>query len=194
MKKILILLFICISFHAFSIDFYGVYPSHWWTGMKNSKLQLILHGENAALFTKVTINYSGVKVDKITKLESKNYIIADLTISSTAKPGKFKIILSGGGLPNEDVNYELKAKSNQNGISRVKGVTSEDLIYLIMPDRFSNDDPSNDFFEDMRDKAHDRNNPFDRHGGDLLGVQNHLDYLKDLGVTAIWMTPVVKMI
>ena len=170
MKKVFVFFLLIISLQAFSIDFYGVYPTHWWTGMKNSKLQLILHGENAGLFTKLTINYPGVKVDKITKQESKNYLIADLTISPVAKPGKFKIILSGGGLPEEDVNYELKARNNQNDISRVKGVTSEDLIYLLMPDRFSNGDPSNDFFEDMRDKAHDRNNPFDRHGGDLLGV------------------------
>jgi len=192
MKRLFVFFLLFISLSAFSIDFYSVYPTHWWVGMKNNNLQLILHGENAAMFTKVTINYPGVKIDKITKLESKNYIIADLTILSSAKPGKFKIILSGGGLANEDVSYELKARSNQDGISRIKGVTSEDLIYLIMPDRFSNGDPSNDFFNDMRDKDHDRNNPFDRHGGDLLGVQNHLDYLKDLGVTAVWMTPVVE--
>ncbi len=86
----------------------------------------------------------------------------------------------------------LKPVVQQNGKTRVQGVTAEDFIYLLMPDRFSNGDPSNDFFDDMRDPAHDRNNPFDRHGGDLQGVQNHLDYLKELGVTSIWMTPVVE--
>src|SRR5918994_1676283 len=81
MKKIFLFLFLFISLHAFSIDFYGVYPTHWW----------------------VTMNYPGVTVNKLTKVDSKNYLIVDITISSTAKPGNFKIFMSGGGLPNDDV-------------------------------------------------------------------------------------------
>lgn len=190
MKKIFFFLLIVFVNTANATDMFGVYPTHWWVGMKNPKLQIILHGENIKQFSKVSITYPGIRIDKTTKLESNNYLIVDITITASAKPGRFKIILSGGGLPAEDIRYELKPRSKENGKTRVKGVTSEDLIYLIMPDRFSNGDPSNDFFTDMRDAAHDRNNPFDRHGGDLRGVQNHLDYLKDLGATAIWMTPV----
>lgn len=191
MKKFFLILFFLILVHCslFAVD---VYPMHWWVGMKNPKLQLILHGENTGMFTKVTMNYPGVTINKITKAESKNYLFVDITVSPTAKPGIIKIVMSGGGLPSETVNYELKARSKDNGKTRVQGVTSEDLVYLIMPDRFSNGDPSNDFFTDMRDTGHDRGNPFDRHGGDLSGVQNHLDYLIDLGITAIWMTPVVE--
>jgi glycosidase len=151
-----------------------------------------MHGENAGMFTKVAINYPGVKVDKITKFESKNYIAADLTISSSAKPGRFKISMSGGGLSAEDVNYELRSRSKENGKSRIQGVTSEDFVYLLMPDRFSNGDPSNDAFNDLRDTDSDRNNKYARHGGDLKGIVNHLDYLKDLGVTTVWCTPLVE--
>src|SRR5690349_11370418 len=144
MKKIFIsflLLFFTLS--SFGIDMYGVYPTNWWVGMKNPKLQLILHGENVGLFNKVSINYPGVKVDKVSKAESKNYLFVDITIAANTKPGKFKIIISGGAPGSEDVNYELKARSNQNGKTRTMGVTSKDFIYLMMPDRFSNGDPSN---------------------------------------------------
>lgn len=192
MKKIFFFLFICISFTAFSIDFYGVYPSHWWVGMKTNKLQLLLRGENVGMFTKVTMNYPGITVNKITKTESKNYLIVDITISPTTKAGRFKIIMSGGGLPDEDVNYEFKARSKENGKSRVKGVSSEDFIYLLMPDRFSNGDPSNDIVNDYRDKEVLRDDKYARHGGDMQGIMNHFDYLKDLGVTTIWSTPLVE--
>src|SRR5436190_2517559 len=192
MKKIFFILLIVFANTANATDMFGVYPTHWWVGMKNPKLQIVLHGENIKQYSKVSITYPGIKLDKTTKLESNNYLIVDITISVAAKPGRFKIILSGSGIAAEDISYELKSRSKENGKTRVKGATSEDLIYLIMPDRFSNGDPSNDFFADMRDKDHDRNNPFDRHGGDLKGVQNHLDYLKDLGATAIWMTPVTE--
>src|SRR5689334_807875 len=162
MKRIITFLFLVTSLQSFAIDYYNTYPTHWWAGMKNTKLQLILHGDKIGLFTKVVINYPGVKIEKINRVENKNYLFVDLNIAG-AKPGKFKIMLSGTGMGTEDVSYELKSRSNQNGKTRVLGVTAKDVIYLLMPDRFSNGDPSNDFFDDMRDTGHDRNNPFDRH-------------------------------
>lgn len=154
--------------------------------MKNPKLQLMIHGKDIGNDA-VTLSYPGVKLEKVNKAENKNYLFLDLLISSAAKAGNLKIKLAG-----KTINYELKVKSKEDGSSRVQGVTSQDFIYMLMPDRFANGDPSNDHFPDMRDTAHDRNNPFDRHGGDLLGVQQHLDYIKDLGATTIWMTPVVE--
>ena len=192
MKKILLLLFIFLSIESFAIDFYAIYPTHWWVGMKNNKLQLLFHGDKVGLFEKVIIKYAGVTVTKITKTESKNYLIADIIISSLAKPGKFKIILSGGGLPDEDVSYELKNRQKDDGKTRIQGVTSKDAIYLLMPDRFANGNPSNDAFNDMRDTDADRNNKYARHGGDLKGIEDHLDYLKDLGITTIWCTPLIE--
>ena len=192
MKRIFFLIFLSITIQSFSNDLLNVYPTNWWVGMKNPKLQIILHRKNIGYYSNVSITYPGVKIEKINTPENKNYIFLDLIISPSAKPGKMKIKLNGGGLLSEDIFYELKSRSTANGKSRALGVTAKDVIYLLMPDRFSNGDPSNDFFADMRDSQHDRNNPFDRHGGDLQGVTNQLDYLKALGVTTLWMTPVVE--
>ena len=168
-----------------------IYPTHWWTGMKNNKVQLMIHGEGVGNSQQVANKYPGVQMLKLHRPENKNYLFVDLQIGAETRPGTFQIILSGNG-NRQTINYTLKKRSNENGRTRVKGVTAKDLVYLIMPDRFSNGDPSNDYFDDMRDKGHDRDNPFDRHGGDLKGIQNHLTYLEELGVTTLWMTPVVE--
>jgi glycosidase len=195
MKKFLLVLysFFLVLYSLFAQD---VYPTHWWVGMKNQNLQLMIHRDRVGQERISMIPYPGVKLLKQTKAENPNYVFIDLQISAAAKPGKIKFridnLQSPEAIPFKIFEYELKPRNPQNSKTRIKGVTSEDLIYLIMPDRFSNGDPSNDFIADMRDTGHNRNNPFDRHGGDLLGVQNHLDYLQDLGVTAIWMTPVVE--
>jgi glycosidase len=189
MKK-LILIPVSLFPVLFSLFAQDIYPTHWWAGMKNQKLQLMIHEAAIGNVNSVKTTYPGVSIIRIHHTENKNYLFIDLNIASTAKPGKVKLQLKAPGMSFEDIVYDLKPRSNQNGITRVKGVTSADVVYLIMPDRFSNGDPSNDFFNDMRDTGHDRNNPFDRHGGDLLGIQNQLDYLNDLGVTTVWMTPV----
>ena len=191
MKRFFFFFFFITTIQCYGNDIISIYPTNWWVGMKSSKLQIILHKENVGLFSNVSITYPGIRIEKINKAENKNYLFVDLVISASAKPGVMKIKLSGGGLPSEELLYKFKKRDAQNGKTRVQGVTAADFIYLLMPDRFSNGDPSNDFFSDMKDTQHDRTNPFDRHGGDLQGVTNHLDYLKDLGVTTLWMTPVV---
>jgi glycosidase len=129
---------------------------------------------------------------KIYKVESPNYIFADLVISAQTKPGTFTITLSGGGLPAEEVNYELKAKSKDDGKTRVQGISSRDFLYLLIPDRFSNGDPTNDVIPEYRDQIVDRKSMFARHGGDFKGIENHFDYFKQLGVTALWLTPIIE--
>lgn len=171
---------------------YGVYPTHWWTGMKETKLQLMVHGENVAQYSKVTITYPGIRINKIQKAESPNYLFVDLTISPTTKPGRCKVLLSGGNQPNEDFFYELKSKSKENGKTRIKGVSARDFIYLLMPDRFSNGDPSNDIVPGYRDQSSDRDNKFSRHGGDFQGILNQVGYFNQLGVTTLWLTPVIE--
>ncbi len=197
MKK-LVLVLLCGFVFLFAAASPNLYPTHWWTGMKNTSLQLIIHDEGvAAKIPMYKLSAAGMKLAEgitlkmVHRVENPNYIFLDLVIAPNARPGK-RTFTFGAGANAYSFTYELKAKSTQNGKSRVLGVTSKDLIYLLMPDRFSDGDMNNDSFDDMRDKGHDRNNPFDRHGGDLLGVQNHLDYLKDLGVTSVWMTPVVE--
>lgn len=195
MKKIPILSFLLfiIVCSIFSQEKINVYPTNWWVGMKNEKLQLIVHSTGLKTSVQnVEINYSGVKLEKVNRVESDNYLFLDLNISPDTKPGTVKIKFNRINYQPLWLNYELKEKNKEDGKTRVQGVTSKDFIYLLMPDRFSNGDTTNDFFADMRDTGHDRKNPFDRHGGDLQGVMNHLDYLKDLGITTIWMTPVVE--
>ncbi len=190
MKTKIFLLVTVIFSYSFSIaqDDIKVYPTHWFTKMKWNKLQLLIHSEGIAIgLNKVSIQYPGVTLKSFKTFESKNYLVVNVEIAATALPGKFDIRTN-----KRKISYELKAPAAGNGSSYAKGVNQTDFVYLIMPDRFSNGDPSNDVVGTYKDKDSDRKNPFDRHGGDLKGVENKLDYLKDLGVTAIWMTPVVE--
>lgn len=183
-----VLSLLILSFHASFAN--SVYPTNWWVGMKNPKLQLMLHGSNVAENT-ITIKYPGVKLEKIHKVESKNYVFIDVSISSSAKPGKLYIHLKKS---NEEWNipFELKARWKGKGEFFAQGVHSSDFIYLLMPDRFSNGDYTNDCMPGLKDQSLNRDSMYHRHGGDLQGVINHLDYLQDLGATALWMTPVFK--
>ena len=185
MRQIFVFVFALLCFDSFSQSSTRVYPTHWWTGMKNQKLQLMLRNIEG-LPSNATINYPGVKVLKVHQPANKHYLFIDLQVSNAAKPGKFNIKLG-----NNSVQYELKGRNKGRGQTRNKGVGSEDLIYLIMPDRFSNGEPSNDKIAGLRDQTLNRDSIYHRHGGDLKGVENHLDYLQDLGVTAIWMMPVI---
>jgi len=166
-----------------------VEPMFWWVGMHNPDLQLIVHGNDIAS-RKVELNYPGVKLVAVHKVENPNYLFIDLRIFSGTTPGTFPIKFIKAGEKALSYNYELKKRDHSPG--RAQGVTDKDLIYLIMPDRFSNGDPSNDSFSNMRETGINRDSMFARHGGDIQGVMNHLDYLKDLGVTAIWLTPAIE--
>ncbi len=193
MKKLFLFVFcfILIGKSYSQSEKVDVYPTNWWVGMKWNHVQLMVHSSGLkSSVQNVEINYPGVQLVKVNRVESPNYLFLDLNIAANAKPGIVKIKFNRINYQPLWINYELKAKSKEDGKSRVQGVTSKDLIYLLMPDRFANGDTTNDFFADMRDTGHDRKNPFDRHGGDLQGVIDHLDYLKDLGITTIWMTPV----
>jgi glycosidase len=166
-----------------------VEPMFWWVGMKNPKLQLIVHGNKIAE-RNVKFNYPGVKLVQVHKVENPNYLFLDLEITAVAKPGAFNIVFSKQGTQSLQYKYELKTRDRSP--NRAQGVTSKDLIYLIMPDRFSNGDPSNDSKPGMLETGVNRNQMYARHGGDIQGLMNHLDYLKDLGVTTIWLTPEIE--
>jgi len=165
-----------------------VEPMFWWVGMKNPKLQLVVHGDKIAE-RGVKLSYPGVKLTQVHKVENPNYLFLDLDISAAAKPGAFTISFTKPGTTALQYKYELKQRDHSP--NRAQGVTDKDLIYLIMPDRFSNGDPSNDSVAGMREMKVNRNQMYARHGGDIQGIMNHLDYLKDLGVTTIWLTPEV---
>ncbi len=192
MKKIILLLAAASSYVLLFAQNAEVYPTHWWVRMKNPKVQLMIHSQSIGSGSgDVTINYAGVTLEKVHKVESKNYLFADLNISPQAKPGSFKIIIKIQGKP-VVINYELKKRREGKGTKFAQGVTSSDFVYLLMPDRFSNGDESNDRIVGMKDQSLNRDSIYLRHGGDLKGVINHLDYLQNLGVTTLWMTPVLE--
>jgi neopullulanase len=185
-----LILFFVFSISIAAQDSIAVYPTHWWTGMKNNKLQLMVHGTDVAA-NRFSISYPGIKLVKTVKAENPNYVFLDLSITPGTKPGSFHIGLSNGRRESR-ITYVLKPRRAGNGTAYAQGVTQKDFIYLLMPDRFSNGDSTNDAIAGMHDTAHNRSNPFDRHGGDIQGVINHMDYLKSLGITTVWMTPVVE--
>jgi len=164
-----------------------IYPVNWWVGMKNPDLQLLVYGADAGSL-RYTINYPGVQLTGTSKVENPNYAFLNLKISAAAKPGIFDVTgISGNRKMTR--SYELKERTKQ---PKGTGVSSADFIYLLMPDRFANGDTSNDKFSTMADKAADTKNPYLRHGGDFKGITDHLDYIKELGVTALWLTPVIE--
>ena len=171
----------------FAQDAVEVYPTNWWVGMKNPKLQIMLHGSGISS-SNVIVDYPGVTINKVSKVENKNYLFVDLTVSKLAKPGTVSIRLSNG----KNISFELKPRRKGNGTEYAQGVRSEDFMYLIMPDRFANGDYNNDKLPGYKDQSLNRDSMYHRHGGDIQGVIDHLDYLKDLGITTVWLTPVLE--
>lgn len=169
---------------ARAMDVKKIAPSFWWAGMKHSELQILLYGDDLAS-SDVTVSGEGVYLEEVVKQENPNYLLLYVDLSE-AKAQTFHIQLKNGKKQLQ-IPYELKARMRKG--EDVKGFTSEDVLYLIMPDRFSNGNPENDVVKGMKETQLDRTDSFARHGGDLQGISNHLDYIADLGVTAIWLNP-----
>ena len=159
-------------------------PSFWWAGMKNPELQILLYGEGLAL-SDVSVSGEGIYLKETVRQDNPNYLLLYLDLSE-AKAQTFQILLKHGKKKLQ-IPYELKSRVRRG--EDVKGFTSEDVLYLIMPDRFANGNPENDVVDGMREKKVDRADAFARHGGDIQGISSHLDYIADLGVTAIWLNP-----
>lgn len=169
------------------------YPTHWWVGMNNPNLQLLLQGDKIGKQSLVSIQYPGVQLIKTYSPENTNYLFLDLVIGKTAKPGTLTIRCEDPQRKTVTlVSFSLHSRDQKNASTRNQGVHASDLMYLIMPDRFSNGDISNDVVRTYRDTLCERDNKFSRHGGDFQGILNHVDYLKELGVTSIWLTPVIE--
>lgn len=165
-----------------------VEPLSWWVGMK-APLQLLVQGKGISEYNVAIEGGNGVKVNKIHKADSPNYLFIDVNILKDAAPGTNYLVFSKDGKPAFKYPYEIAAR--ESGSVQRKSYTAADMIYLIMPDRFANGDPSNDSTSDTAEKA-DRSGYFGRHGGDIQGIIDHLDYIEDLGATAIWCTPLLE--
>ena len=188
-KKIVLFMLLMSSVMSMTaaVDVSRIDPTDWFVGMKDASLQLLVYGKNIKS-AEVTVDYPGVSIDSIVRLESPNYLLVYLNLKE-AKAGEM-VLNFRQGKQSKKVKYRLK-KREMAGEKRM-GFTNEDVLYMLMPDRFANGNPKNDVIKTMRDKTCDRTAPSLRHGGDMEGIRQHLDYFKQLGVTALWFTPVLE--
>ncbi|WP_445664912.1 glycoside hydrolase family 13 protein [Fodinibius sp. AD559] len=181
---LVILLTFSLSAQDYAIE--RVEPLHWWVGMENAELQVMIYGDDIGELSPA-VDYKGVTIKRIQKVENDNYLFVYLDISKDTDPGKFDIILSRDGDQELKYTYELKERE-QNSAQR-EGFNSSDVMYLITPDRFANGNPGNDSVAGYADSL-DRDDDYGRHGGDIQGIIEHLDYIDEMGFTAIWLNPV----
>jgi glycosidase len=159
-----------------------VEPANWWVGMKKTEFQILVYGPNIGKST-VVINYPGVTLKQAAKVESPNYVFLYVNVAKSTKPGMVPIKFTNGH-DKFTYSYPLKARADKSG---ALGFNASDVLYLITPDRFANGKPENDNWDDV---AVNRESPNARHGGDLEGVAKELDYMKDLGITTVWLNPI----
>ncbi len=190
MKKLFFPLFLFIfSYQLFpqNISIDKIEPQNWWQGMKLNKIQLMVYGKNLSNLS-ARFNNSSIKIAKVNRTDNPSYAFIDIEIPKNIKPGSYQLTLSNSlGSAVKDFSILQRDKSK----NRFKGFDNNDVIYLLMPDRFANGDVSNDSvagYSDYMNKIPKQG----RAGGDIQGVINQLDYFKDLGVTSLWLTPVVE--
>lgn len=189
MKKIItaLLLGTTMTMNAAKIDVAKIEPANWYVGMRDASLQLMVYGKDIKT-AEVSTDYAGVRIDSIVRLDSPNYLLVYMSLAE-AQPGTMTLNFQQGK-QKKKVAYELKAREKR-GEERM-GFTNADVLYMLMPDRFASGRTDNDQIKGMRAYRNDRSQPSLRHGGDLEGIRQHLDYFKELGVTALWFTPVLE--
>jgi glycosidase len=184
MRKIILFIFslLLTAGQLIAAEISRVEPANWWTGMKNSTLQIMVYGKNIGTLSP-SFNYPGVTLKEVAKTDNPNYLFLYLNITATAKPGTLKLQFKKG---NEVLThaFPLLARTDRNGAS---GFNQSDVMYLITPDRFANGNAGNDALDGVQINRED---PNARHGGDLDGIAQHLDYIKNMGVTTVWLNPV----
>ena len=162
-------------------------PTDWFVGMKNPQVQLMVYGKDIRT-ADVTTDYPGVRIDSLVRLDSPNYLLVYMNVKD-AQPGTMNLRFSGKGVK-QTVKYALKARKMRG--EDHKGFTNADVLYMLMPDRFASSGTDKSKIKGMLPYSINRNEPSLRHGGDINGIRQHLDYFNDLGVTALWFTPVLE--
>jgi glycosidase len=165
-----------------------VEPPNWWTKMHNPNLEILLYGKNIGVL-RPKIKSKGIKLLQYKCPENENYLFITLFINSNCQAGEFPIHLYEGKVLKSTIQYSLKERTPESDTR--KSYTPGDVIYLITPDRFANGDQTNDNIEGMLEKSN-RNSKNGRHGGDIEGIHQHLDYIANLGCTAIWINPLLE--
>lgn len=164
-----------------------VEPPHWWTGLNETRLQILIYGPSVGE-AEVSIDAAQVRSVSVDRVDNPNYVFLNLDLTESAQPGSIPITLTGSDGSKSRIDYNLKARAP--GSAEREGFSSKDAIYLITPDRFANGDPSNDAVEGFLDSPN-RGHRLGRHGGDLAGIRENLDYIADLGFTQIWLNPIL---
>lgn len=164
-------------------------PASWWTGMKNPHLQLLVHGEHIAELTP-SLEHEGVRIAKVVRVENPNYLFIDLDIGAKARPGQFTLRFARNG--KEVLRHPYRLEARAPGSAQRKGFGAGDAIYLLVPDRFANGDPGNDSVATLTAEKTDRSNHDGRHGGDIRGIRDHLDYIAGMGFTMLWPAPLLE--
>ena len=162
-------------------------PTNWFVGMKNPQVQLMVYGKNIRS-AEVSTDYPGVRIDSLVRLDSPNYLLIYMNVKD-AKAGTMQLKFNGKGVK-QTVPYTLNNRK-MSGEQRV-GFTNADVLYMLMPDRFASSGVDRSNIKGMKAYTINRKEPSLRHGGDINGIRQHLDYFKELGVTALWFTPVLE--
>ncbi|SHH47114.1 glycoside hydrolase family 13 protein [Wenyingzhuangia marina] len=185
MKKQLYLFAFLFCYLGANAQIQHLEPSFWWEGMKYHQVQIMVHGKNIA---NLSVSAKNIEILEVTKTQNPNYLFVTLETQNLTS-GTYPITFKKNKKVVQHYNFEIKTRRINS--SQRKGFDSSDAIYLIMPDRFSNGNPDNDSMKSVTEKA-DRKNKDGRHGGDIQGIINHVDYLKDLGITTLWSTPLLE--
>ena len=165
-------------------------PPHWWVGMNDNTLQLQVYGKDIKS-ADVVVDVDGVKVDSVARLDgSDDYLFLYLNIADDVKPGDIPVVFKKGKKQLK-INYNLRSRAAEP--KGAQGFSAADVMYMIMPDRFADANPENNKIESMKfPVGANRQNLNVRHGGDIEGIMNHIDYIDSLGVTAVWVNPVLE--
>ncbi|MBA5629123.1 glycoside hydrolase family 13 protein [Moheibacter lacus] len=185
MKKLTSILFLFILINSFA-QIQKIEPEFWWSGMKNTELQLLVYGKNINHLVPEFSN--GIQIKEVLKVENPNYLFVTIDTKGV-QPGKVKLNFKKGKKTVQSFDYEFKSRENNS--AQRKGFDSSDVFYLLMPDRFANGNPNNDNTKETAEIAN-RSDLNGRHGGDLEGIIQNLDYLDELGITTIWSTPLLE--
>lgn len=191
-KYKLVLLVLMSLFSVGTLSAMEAYPSNWFVQMKWNKVQVLLR-DKAVDFTNATIStaYKGVAILKVHHFQNTHYVALDIALAPNVQPGNLEFVIKNGKKI-QTHTWPIKERRAGRGTLFAQGLSQADFIYFLMPDRFSNGDITNDRIPNLKDQSLNRDSIFLRHGGDLKGVINHLDYIQNLGATALWTTPVIE--
>ncbi len=183
-------LVICFAHASSDAQIQRVEPPYWWIGMAESQVEILFYGTNIGRFDVLVDDPSLLlTIEQVTRLVNPNYLLVRVNVPKELEAGTYDFIFS----KNETqfiVPYAFELKSNQ--AEGAAGLNPTDFIYLAFPDRFANGDTTNDVMPDMQQTKIDRSAMFERHGGDLEGIRQRIPYFKELGVTALWINPLVE--